>query len=142
VLKLAAHRELHFPEDLLYTKTHEWARIEGDLVRVGITSYAVQELEEITRVMLPNKGDKTRQGSPFGVVESYKGAFDIYAPFTGTVVEVNQEVQSGKGENYDLISRDPYGEGWLIVIAPDNLESEKKNLLSSQEYKQLVEEQL
>ncbi len=141
-VKLATRRELHFPRDLLYTRTHEWARIEENLVRVGLTSYAIRELEEITRVILPDEGEKTKQGQPFGVVESYKGAFDIYAPFTGTIIEVNHEVQSGRGENYDLISQDPYGRGWLIVISPDNLEAEKNNLLSSQEYRRLVEEQL
>jgi len=127
------------PKDLYYSDSHEWVKIEGDKARIGITDYAVKQLEEITRLTFEvNEGDEISQGSTIGVVESYKAAEDIYSPLSGKVVEVNREVDEMGEANYSLLTEDPYGKGWLIVIIPSKLDEELKKLMKGDEYKEYI----
>ncbi|MCA9859472.1 MAG: glycine cleavage system protein GcvH [Thermomicrobiales bacterium] len=100
------------PEDLQYTKSHEWVRVEGDLATVGLADYAQNELGDITYLELPEVGDSIVAGEPLGVVESVKAASDIYAPLGGEVVERN-ETAIGSPE---LVNQSPYGDAWLIKV--------------------------
>ncbi len=103
---------MNIPEDLLYTESHEWVRREGDKIRVGITDHAQAELTDVVYVELPKVGASYEARATIAVVESVKAASDIYAPVKGTVVEVNQALESNQG----VINRDPYGEGWIYSL--------------------------
>ncbi len=103
---------MNVPRELRYTPTHEWVRIRGNIATVGITDYAQQQLSDITYVELPDKGDEVSASDEVAVVESVKAASDVYAPLSGTIVEVNTRVL----EEPELINTDPYGEGWLFKI--------------------------
>ena len=128
--------EYEIPEDLLYTKTHEWARVAGDEVTVGITAYAVEQMEkEVVNVDLPEKGTPVEKGESFGVVDSVKAAFDLYAPVSGEVIDVNDEL----AENPDLIANSPYEDGWMIKIKMTN-SADVDDLLAAGEYRALLEE--
>jgi glycine cleavage system H protein len=107
---------MNVPDDLLYTKSHEWIRTEGDKIRVGITDHAQAELTDVVYVELPKIGAPYEAKSAIAVVESVKAASDIYAPVKGTVLEVNKALES----NPALINTDPYGEGWIYVLQVDN----------------------
>ncbi len=100
------------PTDLKYTKTHEWVRIDGDVVTIGLSDYAQNELGEITYLELPEIGDQLTQTQPLGVVESVKAASDIYSPLDGDVVERNQEVVDAP----DLVNSSPYDRAWLLKV--------------------------
>jgi glycine cleavage system H protein len=102
------------PDDLRYTADHEWARIEGGRIRIGITDYAQDALGDVVFVQLPEPGTKVEAGGTFSEVESTKSVSDIYAPVTGTVVEVNSEL----ADSPQRLNEDPYGEGWICVIEP------------------------
>ena len=118
-----------YPAELRYTREHEWAKVEGNRARVGITQYAQDQLGDVVFVELPKVGARVRQMQTFGVVESVKAVSDLFAPLTGEVVEVNQ----GLTERPEQVNRDPYGAGWLIVIAmadPKELET----LMSGADY--------
>ncbi len=122
------------PEDLRYTREHEWARDEGGLVRVGITHFAQDELGDVVYVDLPPPGTEVRGGQPFGEVESTKSVSDLYAPVTGTVEERNDALD----DRPELVNTDPYGEGWMIAIRPE--EGERlDDLMSAAEYRTHVE---
>ena len=124
-----------YPEDLKYTKEHEWARVEGNRARVGITDYAQGELGDVVFVELPKVGTRLRQMQPFGVVESVKAVSDLFAPLSGEVVEVNQAL----AQRPELVNQDPYGEGWMIVLAlaePQELD----HLLDARQYEQYLAE--
>ena len=97
---------------LLYTKSHEWAAIDGDTATIGISQYAVDQLTDVTHVEPKKVGTATKAGQPFGEIESVKAVFDLNAPLDGEIVEVNAKVKG----NPSLINSDPYGEGWLIKI--------------------------
>ena len=112
-------------EGLYYTKEFEWLKVEGDKVRVGITDYAQKQLREIVYAELPSPGGTMKQHDPYGTVESVKAVSDLVAPISGTVEEVNQEVQS-KPES---LNEDPYGKAWLLVVKPSNLQAELANLM-------------
>jgi glycine cleavage system H protein len=112
-------------EGLYYSKDYEWMKIEGDKVRVGITDYAQKQLREIVYVELPSPGTAIKQNEPYGTVESVKAVSDLVAPVSGTVLEVNTEVQSKP----EILNEDPYGKGWLLIVKPSNLEAELKNLM-------------
>ncbi len=99
-----------------YTKNHEWAKVEGDKVRIGITDYAQDALSDIVYVELPAPGDHFDADEPLGVVESVKSASDVYCPVAGTVEEVNESLL----DSPETINVEPYGAGWLVVIAPDD----------------------
>ncbi|MEM2320162.1 MAG: glycine cleavage system protein GcvH [Candidatus Bathyarchaeia archaeon] len=113
------------PEGLYYTKDYGWIKIEGDKVRVGITDYAQKQLREIVYAELPSPGTVIKQGEPYGTVESVKAVSDLVAPISGTVEEVNEEVQSKP----ELLNEDPYGKGWLLVVKPSNLQAELANTM-------------
>jgi glycine cleavage system H protein len=121
------------PPDLKYSKEHEWAKIEGDRARVGITAYAQEQLGDVVFVELPKVGATVTQHKGFGVVESVKAVSDLFAPLSGTVVEINGDLVNAP----DLVNRDPYGRGWMIVIALRNA-AEVAELLSSEQYEALV----
>lgn len=104
------------PNDLKYAETHEWARVEGDVVTVGITDHAQRELTDIVFVELPHVGDAVMQGKSCAVVESVKAASDIYAPVSGEIIEIN----GGLDGNAALVNADPYGKGWFFKIKMSN----------------------
>jgi len=113
------------PEGLYYTKEFEWIKIEGDKVRVGITDYAQKQLREIVYAELPSSGSATKQNEPYGTVESVKSVSDLVAPISGTIEEVNAEVQSKP----ELLNEDPYAKGWLLIVKPTNLQAELVNIM-------------
>ena len=126
---------MKIPEDLKYTKTHEWAKVEGNKARIGITDVAQEQLHDIVYVELPGVGDEFSKEDTIGVIESVKAASDIYAPLSGKVVAVNNAVV----DSPELLNQDPY-ENWLIEIEIKNPD-EIKELLSAEEYKKVVEEE-
>ena len=115
------------PEGLYYTKEFEWVKVEGDKVRVGITDYAQKQLREIVYAELPSPGTTTKQNEPYGTVESVKAVSDLVAPISGTIEEVNAEVQSKP----ELLNEDPYGKGWLLIVKPSNLNAELGNIMNA-----------
>ncbi len=125
----------HIPEDYYYTKEHEWAQVDENIVTVGITEYAKESLGEIVYVELPEEGQKVAQGDPFGVVESVKAVSDLYSPVSGTVIEVN----SGLNDDPSVLNDNPMNDGWLIRIEMDS-EKELANLMRAPDYKKLVTE--
>lgn len=122
-----------YPEDLRYTKEHEWARREDGVVRVGITHYAQDALGDIVYVDLPSPGTEVAAGQPFGEVESTKSVSDIYSPLTGTITERNARLE----ESPDLVNQDPYGEGWMVLIQA-NTPAELDGLLSAAQYQEFI----
>ena len=100
------------PEGLRYTKDHEWAKIEGKRARIGITDFAQDQLTDVVYVELPPIGKTVKQGEPIGTVESVKAVSEIFAPINGTVVEVNKALV----DKPELVNKDPYGEGWMVVV--------------------------
>lgn len=126
---------IQVPEDYYYTKDHEWAQADENVVTVGVTEFAQQSLGEIVYVELPEEGQKVSQGDTFGVVESVKAVSDLYAPVSGTVIEVNSSLI----DNPSVLNDNPMVDGWLIRIELDN-EKELANLLRAPEYKKLISE--
>jgi glycine cleavage system H protein len=122
-----------FPEDLHYTPEHEWARLEGEVVRVGITFYAQDALGDVVYVELPDVGTVITQDAPFGEIQSPKAVSDLYAPVTGEILERNEEALATP----ELVNEDPYGEGWLVVIRPSDAD-ELERLLDAKGYEELV----
>jgi len=114
------------PEGLYYTKEFEWIKIEGDKVRVGVTDYAQKQLREIVYAELPSTGATIKQNEPYGTVESVKAVSDLVAPISGTIEQVNAEVQSKP----ELLNEDPYTKGWLLIIKPSNLKAELANTMN------------
>jgi len=113
------------PEGLYYSKDFEWVKVEGDKIRMGVTDYAQKSLREIVYAELPSAGGEIKQGEPYGTVESVKAVSDLIAAVTGTIEEVNDEVQSKP----ELLNEDPYQKGWLLVVKPANLQAELANLM-------------
>jgi len=128
--------DVGYPEDVRYTSEHEWARLDGGLVTVGITGYATDQLGDIVFVELPEVGRKLEAGKPFGVVEAVKTVSDLFAPVAGVVTEVNGALV----DNPALVNQEPYGEGWMIRLRP-GVPADVGKLLSSVDYEKLVEEQ-
>ena len=124
---------MNIPEDLQYTKSHEWVRIEGDTATIGITDHAQDELGDVVFVELPDEGATFDAGESFGTVESVKAVSDLYAPVGGEVVEVNSALEDAP-EN---INEDPYGEGWIVKLRT----TDEADLLSPEEYEKVVEEE-
>lgn len=125
---------MNVPEELRYSSDHEWVRIEGNRVRIGITDYAQDALGDVVFVQIPDAGISVDQGATFSEVESTKSVSDIYAPVAGTIVEVNSSLSDAP----ESVNRDPYGDGWLVVIEvadPSQLES----LLDAAGYRRLTE---
>ena len=124
---------MNIPEDLQYTKSHEWVRIEGDTATIGITDHAQDELGDVVFVELPDEGATFDAGESFGTVESVKAVSDLYAPVGGEVVEVNSTLEDAP-EN---INDDPYGEGWIVKLRT----TDEPDLLSPEDYEKVVEEE-
>jgi glycine cleavage system H protein len=123
------------PQDLRYTKEHEWVRLDGDIATVGITDYAAHELGDVVFVELPEVGRKVAQLAPVGVIESVKAVSDLFAPVAGEVVETNPDL-SGRPE---LLNSDPFGQGWMLRIAVAD-KSQIGNLLDAAAYDGLIAE--
>lgn len=124
---------MNFPENLLYTKDHEWIRIEGDVCYIGITDFAQKELGDIVYVDIATKGKTVNQHDVFGTVEAVKTVSDLFMPLTGEVLEVNASLDAAP-EN---VNNDAYGEGWMIKATIAN-KDEVASLLSAADYKGLV----
>jgi glycine cleavage system H protein len=125
-----------FPSDLKYTNDHEWLRAQGSNWRVGITQFAVDQLGDITLVDLPKEGDQVTKGQKFGVIESVKSVSDLYAPVSGKVVAVN----GGLKDSPENVNSDPYGNGWMIEIEPND-KSEMDDLMDVAAYSTHVSSQ-
>ncbi len=125
--------ETSHPQDLRYTKTHEWVRIHDQLLEVGITDFAQHQLSDITYVELPELDARFEAGEEVAVVESIKAASDIYAPIAGEIAEVNEALNDAP----EVINSDPFGAGWLFRIKPDNIE-DVESLLSASAYEALI----
>jgi glycine cleavage system H protein len=121
------------PAELRYTREHEWAKIEGKRARVGITHYAQDQLGDVVFVELPKVGAKVTQLQTFGVVESVKAVSDLFAPLSGVVIEVNQELT----QQPERVNRDPYGAGWLVVVELSN-PAEAEKLMSAPQYEEFL----
>jgi glycine cleavage system H protein len=126
---------MNVPDDLRYTADHEWAKLEGSRVRVGITDYAQDALGDVVYVQLPEPGVSVTEGDSFSEVESTKSVSDIYAPVAGVVVEVNGELSDAP----QRVNEDPYGEGWIAVIEIRE-PSDYEGLLDAAAYRKLIEE--
>lgn len=123
------------PKDLRYTKEHEWARRDGDLVVVGVTQHAVDQLGDITMVSLPSEGDEVTEGDSFGDIDSVKAVSELFAPISGVVAAVNE----GLEDEPEKVNQDPYGDGWLVKLKPAD-ESQLDALLDAGAYEELVAE--
>lgn len=118
------------PDDLKYSKEHEWVKVDGDMAVIGITDYAQGELGDIVYVELPGVGSKVEFMKPFGTIEAVKAISDLFSPLTGEVTEVNSQLES----DASIINSDPYGDGWIIKVRMSNPD-ELDKLLSASEYK-------
>jgi glycine cleavage system H protein len=118
-----------YPDDLRYTREHEWARIEGNVATIGITRHAVDQLGDVTQVDLPKEGDEISQSAVFGTVESVKAVSDLFSPVTGRVVKVNDPLQ----DSPEYVNEDPYDDGWLIQVELKD-HAELTGLMSAAEY--------
>jgi glycine cleavage system H protein len=125
---------MNVPEDLRYTSDHEWARLEGGQIRIGITDYAQDALGDVVYVQLPEPGAAVQAGESCAEVESTKSVSDVYAPVDGTVLEVNTELS----DSPQKLNEDPYGEGWLCVIQPGDAGA-FSGLLDADGYRKLIE---
>jgi glycine cleavage system H protein len=132
--------DFEVPENLYYHKEYLWAKVEGDKVKVGMIDFAQKQLNDIVYVELPSAGDEITQNEPFGTLESVKAVSDLIAPISGTIESVNEELESKP----ELLNEDPYGEGWLLIVAPTNLDADLKNILNFDAavawHKELVQE--
>ncbi len=126
--------EFAVPEELYYTKEHEWLRVEGDKCRVGVTDYAQNSLHEIVYVDLPKVGSKVELMQSIGTVESVKAVADVYSPVSGTVIEVNNTLSDAP----ELVNKNPYGQGWITIIVPEDLKKELLSLMRAHDYKDLL----
>ncbi len=120
----------HIPDELLYTKEHEWAREEGGVIRVGVTEYAAKTLNDVVYVTPPKSNSSVQQMKSMGTVESIKAVSEIYSPVSGTVTKVNDKLDT----HPELVNKSPYGEGWLVEVKPRDYTSEKKALLDASAY--------
>ncbi len=108
--------ELHLPDDVRYTEDHEWARLQGEKARAGISDYAQDQLGDIVYVELPKVGDSFEKGAEFGTVESVKAVAELYMPIGGEILSVNTALE----ESPELVNKSPYGDGWMIEVRPDD----------------------
>jgi glycine cleavage system H protein len=123
------------PKELRYSEEHEWVKLEGETVRVGITHFAQSELGDIVFVELPEVGDEVTADEPFGSVESVKTVSELYAPLSGKVVEVNEDLS----DSPEFVNDSPYEKAWMIVIEPSN-SSELDNLMTAEQYEAMIKE--
>lgn len=123
-------------KDLYYSKDHEWLKVEEDYLIIGVTDFAQEELGDIVFVELPEVDEEFNKDDSFGVLESVKAVSDTFIPVSGRIIEVNEDLI----DNPELINEDPYGEGWLIKVDPDD-DSELDELLTAEEYSEFLEEE-
>ncbi len=123
------------PDGLYYTKEHEWLKLEGDNCRVGVTDYAQKSLHEIVYVDLPKTGSDVSSMQSIGTVESVKAVSDVFSPISGKILEVN----NGLSDAPELVNKSPYGEGWITVIKPANLQKDLGALLKPGDYKDFLQ---
>ena len=126
-----------FPEDLKYTKEHEWVSIKDGIATIGITEHAQSELGEIVYVEIETVGEHVAKDEVFGTVEAVKTTSDLFMPLAGKVIEFNDQLNEEEGDNPGIINEDPYGEGWIIKMEISD-ESEAEDLLSASDYKNLI----
>jgi len=124
---------MNFPENLKYTKDHEWILVQGETGTVGITDHAQGELGDVVFVELPAIGKLVKQGESFGTIEAVKAVSDLYAPAAGSILEVNKELSTSP----ELVNKDPYGKGWMVKIKVSN-PKELTTLLDASAYKSLI----
>lgn len=127
--------ELNLPDDVKYTQDHEWGRLDGDKIRIGISDYAQDQLGDITFVEAPEEGDSFDQGEEFGTLESTKAVSEMYMPIGGEIVGINSALEDDPG----LINTDPYGEGWIVEIKPSD-PAQFDELLNKDAYVKLLGE--
>ncbi len=125
--------ELNFPEDVKYTKDHEWAKLEGDIVTIGLSDYAQDQLGEIVFVELPEEGDSFSEGDEFGSVESVKAVSEIYLPISGDITAINEDLEDAP----ELVNNDCYTGGWLVKVKPEDL-GELDNLMDKAAYLEML----
>ena len=114
------------PENLSYHKEHLWVKVENGKAKIGVSDFAQKQLHDIVFVELPGVGDTMTQNEPFGTLESVKAVSDLIAPISGTIETLNEELESKP----ELLNEDPYGEGWLLIVAPTNLDADLKKILN------------
>lgn len=124
---------MNFPEDIKYTKDHEWIRVSGNEAHIGITEFAQGELGDIVFVDINTVGQEIKHGELFGTIEAVKTVSDLFMPVNGKVLEINPKLES----NPELVNKDPYGDGWMIKISLQNA-SEVNGLLSAADYKKEI----
>jgi glycine cleavage system H protein len=124
---------MNVPENLKYTKEHEWVRVEGDVAVIGVTDYAQSQLGDIVYVEIETEGEELDKEEVFGTIEAVKTVSDMYMPVAGEVVEVNENLEDAP----DAVNKDPYGDGWMIKVKMSD-ESQVEELLSAEAYKELI----
>jgi len=127
---------MNFPEDLKFSKEHEWVRVTGNIATIGVSDYAQDQLGEVVFVELPDEGEEFEKDDAFGVIESVKSVNDIYAPLSGRIVEVNDPVV----DSPEIVNEDPYGEGWLVKIEISD-PKELSELMSAKDYEAYIKEE-
>lgn len=125
-----------YPEELRYTKEHEWARIRGKVAQIGVTRFAVEQLGDVTQLELPREGETVTKDEVFGSIESVKAVSDLFAPVSGAVVKVNTPLN----DTPEAVNEDPYDEGWLIEIEMSDAK-QADELLSAEQYREFLAEQ-
>jgi len=128
-------KDYDVPDDLLYTKEHEWSKSSGDTAKIGVTDYAAKTLNDVVYVTLPKVGDQVAQFKSIGTVESIKAVSEVYSPLSGVVTAVNAELDS----HPELVNKSPYGEGWLLEIRPASFSVESRQLLDAKGYARHLE---
>jgi len=126
-------KEMNIPDNLKYTKDHEWIRTEGDVIFIGITDYAQNELGDIVYIEVETVGEKLDKEETFGTIEAVKTVSDMFMPVAGEVVEFNEELE----QNPEIINNDPYEKGWVVKVKPENM-GDVNGLLSAEAYKELI----
>jgi len=124
---------MNFPEELKYTKDHEWCKVDGDTVTIGVTDFAQSELGDIVFVEVETEGEELDHEEVFGSIEAVKTVSDLFMPIAGEVIEFNEELES----NPELVNSDPYGEGWIIKVKMSDV-SQLDELMSAAEYKEMI----
>ncbi|MBM7570987.1 glycine cleavage system protein GcvH [Aquibacillus albus] len=127
---------MNLPKELRYSEEHEWVKVEGDKVRIGITYHAQSELGDIVFVELPEVGDEIEADEPFGSVESVKTVSELYAPVSGKVVEVNEELD----DSPEFVNESPYENAWMIVVEPSNM-GDVDELMTAEQYEAMINEE-
>ncbi|SDM16169.1 glycine cleavage system protein GcvH [Sediminibacillus halophilus] len=127
---------MSLPKELRYSEEHEWVKVEGEKVRIGITDHAQSELGDIVFVELPEVGDTIEADEPFGSVESVKTVSELYAPINGKVVEVNEDLD----DSPEFVNESPYEKAWMIVVETEDL-SQIDELMSADQYQEMIEEE-